>query len=98
MTKSFLYVERVCASLQEKCCVGMTQGVKIEQRHIQLFVNDAIRMLQGARLYESAVLASVHKMNRLAAGAKVAIFLDTDLAIALSLVISCLFLPIVLIF
>ena len=50
--------------------MGVTQGVKIEQRHIQLFVNDAIRMLQGARLYESAVLASVHKVDWLAAGAK----------------------------
>lgn len=46
MTKSFLYVEKVCASLQEKCCVGVTQGVKIGQRHVQLLVNDVIGMLQ----------------------------------------------------
>ena len=97
MAKAFLYVERVCASLQEKCCVGVTQGVKIEKWHIQLLMNDAIRMLQGARLDESSVFASVHQMDWLAAGAKVAIFIDADLVIALSVVISCLFLPIVLI-
>ena len=97
MAKSFLYVERICASFQEKGCVGVTQGVKIEQRHIQLLVNNTIGMLQGAWLYESAVFASVHKMNRLAAGAKIAIFIDANLAIAISVVISCLFLPIVLI-
>ena len=66
MTKAFLYVERIRASFQEKGCVGVAQGVKIEQRHIQLLMNDAIRMLQGARLDESAVLASVYKMDRVA--------------------------------
>ena len=47
-------------------------------------MNDAIRMLQGARLYESSVFASVHQMDRLAAGAKIPCFIDTDLVIALS--------------
>ena len=61
MTKSFLYVERIRASFQEKGCVGVAQGVKIEQRHVQLLVNDAIRMLQGARLYvPSSGMAYMH--------------------------------------
>ncbi len=34
MTEAFLYVERVCASLQEKCCVGVTQGVKMRMTGI----------------------------------------------------------------
>jgi hypothetical protein len=64
--------------------MGVTQGMKIEQRHIQLLVNDAIRMLQGARLDESAVLASVYKMDRFANSTQIAIFIHTDLTIVLN--------------
>jgi hypothetical protein len=64
--------------------MGVTQGMKIEQRHIQLLVNDAIRMLQGARLDESAVLASVYKMDRFTNSTQIAIFIHTDLTIVLN--------------
>ena len=70
--------------------MGVAECVEIKQGHVQLLVNDAIRMLQGARLYESAVFASVHQMNRLAARAKIAIFIDADLAISFAIVVSCL--------
>jgi hypothetical protein len=46
MTEAFLNIERVCACFQEARGMGVTQRVEIEQRHSQLFMNDAIGMLQ----------------------------------------------------
>lgn len=40
MTKSFLYIQRIRASLQQQSRVRMTETVEVKKGHVQLLVKD----------------------------------------------------------
>ena len=59
MTEAFLNIKGIGSCFQEERCVGVTQGVKIEQRHIQFGMGNMIGVLERTGLDEGSVFPGI---------------------------------------